>query len=158
MVKFSFFTPNLINKSEHAIAEAPAPFTTTLILEIFFFVMWIELINAADVMIAVPCWSSWNIGISSIFFNSSSIIKHSGAAISSRLMPPKLTAKFFILLIISLGSLLSISKSIASISANLLNRTALPSITGFEAIAPKLPSPKIADPLLITATKFPLVV
>ena len=73
-------------------------------------------------------------------------------------MPPKLTAKFFMLLIISVGSLLSISKSIASMSANLLNKTALPSITGLEAIAPKFPNPKIADPLLMTATRFPLVV
>ena len=32
-------------------------------------------------------------------------------------------------------------------SANLLNKTALPSITGFEAIAPRFPNPKIADPL-----------
>ena len=48
--------------------------------------------------------------------------------------------------------------SIESISANLLNKTALPSMTGFDAKAPKLPSPKIADPLLITATKFPFEV
>ena len=75
--------------------------------------------RAAEVIIAVPCLSSWNTGISSTFFKFSSIIKHSGAAISSRLIPPKLTAKFLILLTISSGSLLSISKSIASISANL---------------------------------------
>ena len=31
-------------------------------------------------------------------------------------------------------------------------------MTGFDAIAPKLPKPKIAELLLITATKFPLVV
>ena len=43
-------------------------------------------------------------------------------------------------------------------SANLLNKTAFPSITGFEARAPKFPSPKIADPLEITATVFPLLV
>ena len=54
--------------------------------------------------------------------------------------------------------MLSISISIESMSANLLNKTDLPSITGFEASAPKLPSPKIADPLLITATKLPLLV
>ena len=45
-----------------------------------------------------------------------------------------------------------------SISANLLKSTALPSITGFDARAPKLPIPNIAEPLLITATKFPLLV
>ena len=48
--------------------------------------------------------------------------------------------------------------SIESISANLLNKTDLPSITGFDASAPKSPRPKIAVPLLITATKFPLLV
>ena len=77
---------------------------------------------------------------------------------SSRFIPPKLGAKFFILLIISFVSAESISRSIESISANLLNKTALPSITGLEAKAPKFPIPKIADPLLITATRFPLLV
>ena len=42
-------------------------------------------------------------------------------AISSRLIPPKLGAKFFIELIISFASLQSISRSIESMSANLLN-------------------------------------
>ena len=49
-------------------------------------------------------------------------------------------------------------KSIESISANLLNKTALPSITGLDANAPKFPIPRIAEPLLITATRFPLLV
>ena len=114
--------------------------------------------NAAVVIIAVPCWSSWKTGISKISFSFSSIIKQSGAAMSSRFIPPKLGAKFFILLIISSGSSESISRSIESMSANLLNKTAFPSITGFDANAPKLPIPKIADPLLITATRFPLLV
>ena len=65
---------------------------------------------------------------------------------------------FFIDLIISSVSLVSISMSIESISPNLLNKTALPPITGFDAIAPKLPNPNIAEPLLITATKLPFVV
>ena len=86
------------------------------------------------------------------------MMKQSGAAISSKFIPPKLGAKFLIELIISSASLQSISKSIESISANLLNSTAFPSITGLEANAPKLPNPKIAEPLLITATKFPLLV
>ena len=43
-------------------------------------------------------------------------------------------------------------------SANLLNKTDFPSITGLDAREPKFPKPKIADPLLITATKFPLLV
>ena len=77
---------------------------------------------------------------------------------SSKLIPPKLGAKFLIELIISFASEQSISRSIESISANLLNNTALPSITGFEASAPKFPIPRIADPLLMTATRFPLLV
>ena len=60
--------------------------------------------------------------------------------------------------IISSGLFESISRSMESISANLLNNTALPSITGFDANAPRFPSPNIADPLLITATRFPFVV
>ena len=77
---------------------------------------------------------------------------------SSRLIPPKLFEIFFTELIISFVSEESISISMESMSANLLNKTAFPSITGFEAIAPKFPRPKIAEPLLITATRLPLVV
>ena len=62
---------------------------------------------------------------------------------------------FLIVLIISSLFLLSISMSIESISANLLKSTALPSMTGFDAAAPRFPNPKIAEPLLITATRLP---
>jgi hypothetical protein len=48
--------------------------------------------------------------------------------------------------------------SMASTSANRLKRTALPSITGFDASAPRFPSPRIAVPFEITATMLPLVV
>ena len=96
--------------------------------------------------------------MSKISLSLSSMTKQSGAAISSRFIPPKLLEKFLIEFIISFGSFESISKSIESISANLLKSTAFPYITGFDAIAPKFPNPRIADPLLITATKFPLVV
>ena len=54
------------------------------------------------------------------------MIKQSGAAISSRFIPPKLGAKFLILFIISSGLFESISRSIESMSANLLNKTAFP--------------------------------
>ena len=43
-------------------------------------------------------------------------------------------------------------------SAKRLNSAALPSITGFAASAPRLPSPKMAVPLVITATRLPLIV
>jgi|LauGreDrversion4_2_1035121.scaffolds.fasta_scaffold3743461_1 hypothetical protein len=36
--------------------------------------------------------------------------------------------------------------------ANFLNKTDLPSMTGFEAKAPIFPSPRTAVPLVITAT------
>ena len=73
-------------------------------------------------------------------------------------MPPNVPLIFFIVSIIDSTFLLSISMSMESISANLLNKTDFPSITGFDANAPKFPKPRIADPLLITATKFPLLV
>ena len=52
---FSLGTPLLLNKLVHAMADAPAPFTTTLIFFIDFFYISRALINAAKVIIAVPC-------------------------------------------------------------------------------------------------------
>ena len=46
------------------------------------------LINAASTTIAVPCWSSWNTGMSSSARSRSSISKQRGAEMSSRLTPP----------------------------------------------------------------------
>ena len=77
---------------------------------------------------------------------------------SSRLIPPKEGPKYLTELINSSVSSVSISRSMESISENLLNKTALPSITGFEADAPKFPSPSIAVPFVITATRLPLIV
>ena len=91
-------------------------------------------------------------------FSFCSMIKQSGAPISSKLIPPKEQAIFLTVLMMSSASLESISISIESISANLLNKTDFPSITGLDARAPRLPKPKIAEPLLITATRFPLLV
>lgn len=48
----------------------------------------------------------------------------------------------------------STSRSKESMSAKRLKSTALPSITGFEARAPRLPSPRMAVPLEITATRL----
>ena len=93
---FSDFTPEFLNNSEQACAEAPAPLTTTLISFIDLPQISNAFINAAVVIIAVPCWSSWKTGISKISFNFCSIIKQSGAAMSSKFIPPKLGAKFFI--------------------------------------------------------------
>ena len=43
---------------------------------------------AARTTTAVPCWSSWNTGMSSSRRSRSSTSKQAGAAMSSRLMPP----------------------------------------------------------------------
>ena len=158
IIKLLSLTPELLNKLAQACAEAPAPLITTFTSEIFFLDISNAFIKAAVVMIAVPCWSSWKTGISKISFNLCSIIKQSGAAISSRLIPPNVPLIFLIVSIIEFTSLLSISISIESISAKRLNKTDLPSITGFDAKEPRFPKPKIAEPLLITATKFPLLV
>ena len=47
------------------------------------------LIRPAAAMIAVPCWSSWKTGMSISSRSRCSMMKHSGALMSSRLMPPK---------------------------------------------------------------------
>ena len=56
------------------------------------------------------------------------------------------------------GSYVSTSRSMESLSENLLKRTDLPSITGLDAWAPRFPRPSIAVPFETTATKFPLLV
>ena len=96
IIIFSFFTPEFLNNSVHAWADAPAPLTTTLISFIDLPLISNAFISAAVVIIAVPCWSSWKTGISKISFNFCSIIKQSGAAISSKFIPPNVGAKFLI--------------------------------------------------------------
>ena len=131
---------------------------TTLIEVIFLPVNSNAFNKAAALTIAVPCWSSCMIGIFNASFNLSSISKQSGAEISSKLIPPKVGAKMVTVLINSSTSLVSNSKSNTSISANILNNTAFPSITGLLASAPISPRPNTAVPLEITATRFPFVV
>src|SRR3546814_3120760 len=66
-----------------------------------------------------------------------SISKQAGAAMSSRLMPPKVGLMRATVSMNSCGSLVSTSISNTSTSANFLNNTALPSITGLPASAPQ---------------------
>ena len=87
-----------------------------------------------------------------------SMAKHSGALMSSRLMAPKVGSSALTTVQNRSGSSASTSMSNTSIPANFLNRTALPSITGFPARAPILPSPRTAVPLEITATRLPRAV
>ena len=47
---------------------------------------------AASTTMAVPCWSSWNTGMSTASCSRRSTSKHAGAAMSSRLMPPNVGA------------------------------------------------------------------
>ena len=60
-------------------------------------------------------------------------MKHSGALISSKFIPPNDGPKCFMEFINSSASSVSTSRSIESMSENLLNKTDFPSITGFEA-------------------------
>jgi hypothetical protein len=60
---------------------------------------------------------------------------------SSRLIAPKVASSAATTSTSFAGSRSSISMSNASMPANFLNRTALPSITGFDASAPMAPSP-----------------
>jgi hypothetical protein len=87
-----------------------------------------------------------------------SMTKHSGLFTSSRLIPPKVgSSPFTTVQNVSMSFALT-SRSKTSMSANFLNRTPLPSITGLEAHGPMSPSPSTAVPLEITATRFPRAV
>jgi hypothetical protein len=137
---------------------APAPLTTIRTSPIFFFAISRALTRAAPEMMAVPCWSSWNTGILRRFLSVSSTWKHSGALMSSRLIPPKVGSSMAAVSMIFSGSVVASSMSKQSISANRLNRTPLPSMTGFPARAPMLPRPRTAVPSVMTATRFPRAV
>ena len=96
------------------------------------------------------------------FFSAGSTSKHAGAPISSRLIPPNVGSIGFTASIIFAGSVFPSSlnttprhSGTASMSANFLNRTALPSMTGSPAPGPILPSPRTAVPSLTTATELP---
>ena len=86
---FSGFTPSATSMSRQAMPAAPAPEVASFTSPIFLPTTSSALSTAAPTMIAVPCWSSWKTGI---FIRSRSLrstMKHSGALMSSRLMPPK---------------------------------------------------------------------
>ena len=114
--------------------------------------------SAASTTIAVPCWSSWKTGMSSSFLSRSSISKHRGAEMSSRLIPPKPGAMFLTAWIISSVSFVSRQIGKASTFANCLKRAALPSMTGIAALGPMSPSPSTAVPSETTATVLRLMV
>src|SRR3954454_5559706 len=103
---------------------------------------------------AGPCWSSWKTGIFMRSRSRVSMMKHSGALMSSKLMPPNVGSRLAMISTSLSGSVSSISISNTSMPANFLNRQPLPSITGFPASAPMLPRPSTAVPFEITATRL----
>ena len=98
--------------------------------------------SAASTTTAVPCWSSWNTGMSSSALRRSSISKQRGAEMSSRLMPPKVGAMALTVAMIVSASLVSRQIGKASTPANSLKSIALPSITGIAASGPMSPRPE----------------
>ena len=155
---FFFCAPKLQYNLVQELAEAPAPLTIIFTSAISFPTISMALSKAAALIIAVPCWSSCITGMFISAFNRSSMIKQSGAEMSSKLMPPKVGSRILTVLINSSTSFVSNSKSKTSISAYILNKSPLPSITGFPAAGPISPKPKTAVPLEMTATKLPLAV
>ncbi len=116
------------------------------------------LISAASVTIAVPCWSSWNTGMSSAAWRRCSISKQRGEEMSSRLMPPNVGDMRITVSTISSVSFVFRQIGKASTSPNSLKSIALPSITGMAASGPMSPSPSTAVPSDTTATVFALIV
>ena len=72
-----------------AMPAAPAPLQTSLVVFMSRPVISSALMRPAAAMIAVPCWSSWKTGMSISSRSRCSMMKQSGALMSSRLMPPK---------------------------------------------------------------------
>ena len=87
-----------------AIPAAPAPFITTFMSSFFFPASFKAFVSAAVITIAVPCWSSWNTGISSASLSFVSTSKQRGAEISSKFIPPKEPEISSMVFIISAGS------------------------------------------------------
>ena len=141
-----------------AVPAAPGPFCTILTSSMRLPTTFSAFSTPASTMMAVPCWSSWNTGISSSRSSSASISKHSGLRMSSRLMPPKVGAIALTAAMTSSLVLAFRQMGKASTPANSLNRTHLPSITGRPASGPMLPRPSTAVPLVTTATVRPFIV
>lgn len=71
-----------------ALPAAPTPETTMRTSERDLPTTSRAFCRAARVTMAVPCWSSWNTGMSSSSRRRASISKQRGAAMSSRFTPP----------------------------------------------------------------------
>ena len=155
---FSRRAPSFSSMLRQAMPAAPPPVETILTSSKRLPATCSALVAAAPTTIAVPCWSSWNTGMFIRSRQSRSTMKQSGALMSSRLIAPKVGSRLATISASFTGSLSSTSMSKQSMLANFLKSTALPSITGFEASAPMLPSPSTAVPFDTTATRLPRVV
>ena len=140
-----------LSRSSLAMAHPALPAPLMTIRGFSFFASFRAFSSAADTTIAVPCWSSWNTGMSSCSFRRRSTSKHLGAAMSSRLMPPKDGARAEITSTSRSVSWVSSTSGTASRPERALNSTHFPSITGIPASGPMLPSPSTAEPSEITA-------
>ena len=146
--------PIFTSRSRQASAAAPAPEVTSFTSSMRLPTTFSPLKIAAATVIAVPCWSSWNTGIFIRLRSLRSMVKHSGALMSSRLMPPKVGSSAAMMSTSLSGSRSSSSMSKQSMPANFLNSTLLPSITGLAARGPMAPRPSTAVPLVTTAIRF----
>ena len=81
-------TPARCSRRVTATPAAPAPETTTRRSGSCRPSTFAALSSPASTTIAVPCWSSWNTGMSRRSLSCSSMSKQRGAEMSSRLMPP----------------------------------------------------------------------
>ena len=148
------FTPADSRSRQIAIAAAPAPFIATRISPMSFPTTFSAFVRPASVMTAVPCWSSWKIGMSHFSFSFASISKHRGAAMSSRLIPPNEPDISQTAFTNSSTSCVRMQRGNASTSPKLLNSTHFPSMTGMPASGPMSPRPSTALPSVITAHRL----
>jgi hypothetical protein len=150
-------TPIALSSSVQAIAAAPAPLQTSL--DVFDVAAGevSALIRPAAAMIAVPCWSSWKTGM---FSARAALLDDEALGRLDVLEVDAAEARLEQLtqLMNSSGPRCRPRCRSTSMSAKRLNSTALPSITGLAASAPRLPRPRIAVPLVMTATRLPLAV
>jgi hypothetical protein len=151
-------TPAASSSVTTAVPAAPPPATTTRADASDFDTQRSAFVKAASTTIAVPCWSSWNTGMSRSARSRRSISKQRGAEMSSRLMPPNPGEMCRTVATISSTSCVSRQIGQASMPAKRLNSAAFPSITGRAAPGPMLPSPSTAEPSVTTATELPLTV
>ena len=84
-----FLNPAAINSLHTLIPAAPAPFITILSSSGLAPLSLVALSSPARTTTAVPCWSSWNIGHSTVSMSFVSMLKQSGPLISSKLMIQK---------------------------------------------------------------------